>query len=563
MFNFKDDVNLVLCGEAGQGIKTIEAVLIHVFKEAGYHVFSSREYMSRIRGGSNSTQIRVAASPIHSQLERIDMAVLLDQTSWEHLQNRIGSNTLVLAGKGLAPDSAKAHEIDFLGMAKEAGSEIYANIVASAVIYALFDAKKAVFEEYLHKKFKSKGVDIIQANLKAFQMGLSKGQGLKTEKEISVNLKADKSLQENIFLNGSQAIGFGALYGGCNFICSYPMSPSTAVLTFLSRHAKEMEIAVEQAEDEISAVNMAVGADYAGARAMITTSGGGFALMGEGISLAGIMENGIVMHLAQRPGPATGLPTRTEQGDLELALYSGHGEFPRIVLAPSTHQEGISLTAKAFNWAGKFQVPVIILTDQYFLDSSVDIPAYQHQDKIEEHIIESQSDYKRYALTEDGISPQAIPGFGKGLVCADSDEHDEGGRITESMDVRNAMVQKRLKKLQTITSQVPKPLWEGPQDSEIVIISWGSTYPAVSEAVSKTGGNLAHLHYSFLYPLYPKTAELLSSAKKIITIEMNSTGQFAKVLKLYADIKADHQILKYDGIQFYADEIEARLKEIL
>ena len=233
-------------------------------------------------------------------------------------------------------------------------------------------------------------------------------------------------MKTELLLSGSDAISLGALAGGCDYVCGYPMSPSTSVLEKMAAYAKKFDIIVEQVEDEIGVVNMALGAWYAGARALVTTSGGGFALMCEGISLGGMIESPLVLHLAQRPGPATGLPTRTEQGDLDMVLYAGHGDFPRIILAPGTLADGFTLTQKAFNLSAKYQVPVFILTDQFFVDSRYNTPVFDTGDlKVEKHIVKTDKDYKRFSLTKNGISPRGIPGYGSGNVCADSDEHDE------------------------------------------------------------------------------------------------------------------------------------------
>jgi 2-oxoglutarate ferredoxin oxidoreductase subunit alpha len=368
-----------------------------------------------------------------------------------------------------------------------------------------------------------------------------------------------------ILINGAEAVGLGAIAGGCDFVSSYPMSPSTGVLVFLAQHGREFDLIAEQAEDEIAAVNMALGAWYAGARAMVTTSGGGFALMTEGVSLAGMIESPLVVHLAQRPGPATGLPTRTEQGDLDLALYAGHGEFPRIIFAPGSICEAVELTRKAFHLADRFQIPVFVLTDQYLMDShyNLDAPDLSEVD-IARHVIETESGYKRYQLTADGLSPRGIPGFGKGLVCVDSDEHDEAGHITENMEVRVRMADKRLQKLGLLKEEAVEPTLIGPEGSDSIVVCWGSTRHIVEEAVTSLGrDDTAVLHFGQVYPLHSRSSSLLSGAKKVIVVEGNATGQFARILKIYADINADHEILKYDGLPFAADTLARELQEIL
>lgn len=374
-----------------------------------------------------------------------------------------------------------------------------------------------------------------------------------------------QDIQEEILLNGAEAVSLGAISGGCNFISAYPMSPSTGVLIFLSQHAEEFNIIAEQAEDEISAINLALGAWYAGARGMVTTSGGGFALMEEGVSLAGMLELPMVIHLAQRPGPATGLPTRTEQGDLELALYSGHGEFPRIIYAPGGIQDLFYLTQRAFNLADKFQIPVFVLTDQYLMDSYYNTMEFKLTEMdIERYTRKTKKNCKRYQLTKNGISDRGIPGWGEGLVLVDSDEHDEQGRITEDLNLRTKMVDKRLKKFKEIKKDEISPELVGNKEYEVLIVGWGSTYYIVKEALENLKDNrVSFLHFKQVYPLPSETEEYLKKAKKVIVVENNATSQFSKLLKLYTGIEVKHKILKYNGEPFFVEELVGKLEKVI
>jgi 2-oxoglutarate ferredoxin oxidoreductase subunit alpha len=343
------------------------------------------------------------------------------------------------------------------------------------------------------------------------------------------------------------------------------MSPATGVLVYLSGLSKKLGIVTHQAEDEISALNMALGASYAGARAMVTTSGGGFSLMSEALSLAGMTETPIVLHVAQRPGPATGLPTRTEQGDLELVLYAGHGFFPRIILAAGTIEAGIELTHKAFNLADKYQVPVFILTDQYYVDSFYDLKR-MNLDKLvnEYHFVRTEEDYKRYTFTDNGISPRGIPGFGKGLVTVDSDEHDETGRITEDHEIRDKMVDKRKKKLTQIKNDIIPPVFIGEDNYEVLIIGWGSTYNIIAEALRNLKEyRVAFLHFGQVFPLHPIINQYLNKAKFTIVIENNVEGQFCNLIQREICYKIDYKVLKHDGLPFAVEEIESEIKDIL
>jgi 2-oxoglutarate ferredoxin oxidoreductase subunit alpha len=429
----------------------------------------------------------------------------------------------------------------------------------------LFGIELSMAGKYVEKFFSAKSEDIVQKNLVALKKGFDFSAELVKSSKINFEIVEDASVEDQVLLNGAEAVALGAIAGGCNFIASYPMSPSTGVLVFLAKHGKTFDIIAEQAEDEIAAINMGLGAWYAGARAMVTTSGGGFALMTEGVSLAGILESPMVIHLAQRPGPATGLPTRTEQGDLELALYAGHGEFPRIIFAPGKIEDAFSLTQRAFNLADKYQIPVFILTDQYFIDSYYNTAAPDlSKTKIEKQIIRTNKDYRRYEFTKSGISPRGVPGFGAGLIAVDSDEHDAKGHITEDLDLRIRMVDKRLKKGELLKKDNIPPELTGAENYKNLIVCWGSTRNIAEEAVRKLGrDDVALLHFKQVYPLPDETAGYLQKAEKTIIVENNATSQFAKLIKLHTGIDIDEKILKYNGLSFFVEELAEKLKEAL
>jgi len=566
----KNDISIVLCGQAGQGVQTVEYLLARIFKLAGYNVFATKEYMSRVRGGTNSTQLRVSSQPVRAAVERIDILIALDRGAVRHVEKRISRRTIILAeretiGDDFEPAKHKFLDVPFTKTASEIGNKIYSNVVAVGTIAGLFAVDLETVSRYVEKFFSAKSGDVVQENLAAVKRGFELGVDLGNSAKIKFDIRSDPGLKDQVLLNGAEAVALGAIAGGCNFVSSYPMSPSTGVLTFLAGQAKNFGMVVEQAEDEIAAMNMAIGAWYAGAKAMVTTSGGGFALMTEGLSLAGMLESPIVIHLAQRPGPATGLPTRTEQADLELALYAGHGEFPRVILAPGKTEDGFYLTAKAFNLADKYQVPVFILTDQYFVDSYYNTPCFDLPGAdIEKHIIKTGKDYKRYKLTANGVSPRGIPGFGEGLVTVDSDEHDEAGHITEDLDLRNRMVEKRLKKLELLENETLPPELVGPDDYKNLVVCWGSTYNIVGEAVQNLGrSDVAMLHFKQVYPLPGETINYLQNAERIIMVEGNATSQLGKLIKLRTGIDVKDKILKYSGLSFCAEEVTERLNHLL
>lgn len=527
---FNKDINIVIGGEAGQGIETAAEVVAKILHANDFNVFFQTEYMSRIRGGSNSALIKITSDKSPCFSSRIDILFALDSKVFEHLKERISPNTISL-------DLRKR------------------NFYLIGYIVAIFKLELQNCLDFLKNNF----IDYYQdKNITDFREGFSDG-----EKNVYIQIKipANKDVKNKMLISVNNAFGIGCIAGGCNFIPFYPMSPSTFLQAFLTNYSDEFGIISKQVEDEICVINMALGAWYAGARAIACTSGGGFALMCEGVSLAGMIESPIVIHIAQRPGPATGLPTRTEQGDLNLALYSGHGEFPRIIYAPATIKDAFKIGQIAFDMADKFQVPVFVLTDQALLESTYSAEELVLVQNTSKYIVQSISDYKRYELSENSVSPRAIPNYGEGLVCVDSDEHDEKGYITEDFSVREKMVQKRLNKFNLIDKEILEPYFVGENNYRTLIISWGSNFNVIKEAIKDKKGS-ALLHFIQVYPVNKIIMDYVKKAKKLIIIEQNATGEFEKLLKAHFGITFDKKFLKYNGQPFSVEEIQTFLEGI-
>jgi 2-oxoglutarate ferredoxin oxidoreductase subunit alpha len=565
----KKDISIVLCGAAGQGIQTVEHILVRLLQRAGFFVFATKEYMSRVRGGSNSTEIRISSERVSAPVDRVDVLLPFHQDALNHLKARISKETIVIGDrKNICLDCpaevTEFIDIPFAELSEEIGGKLFINIIAAGVILGILNIDMGMVSDFISSFFAKKDEGIVQKNIEAAKLGCQRGKETLESGKVQFALK-NPSVKNDMLLNGAEAVGMGALAGGCDFLSSYPMSPSTGVMTFLSHHMENFGCLVEQAEDEIAAINMALGGSYAGARAMVTTSGGGFALMTEGVSLSGMIETPVVIHIAQRPGPATGLPTRTEQADLELALHAGHGEFPRIIFAPGTLHDAFSLTQKAFNLADKYQIPVFILTDQYFMDTFYSCLPFDPEGlDMQKHIVRTNKDYKRYALTEDGISPRGIPGFGEGLVGVDSDEHDEESHITEDLDLRTRMVDKRLKKMELILSEIIPHEFLGSENYEILCVGWGSTYHVLKEALAELHNeDIALLHFKQVYPLHPGVKDIIEKAKRTIFVENNATSQFGKIIKLNTGYTKGESLLKYNGLPFTVEEIVEGLKKKL
>lgn len=558
----REDLSIVIAGEAGQGIQAIESMLTAFAKRARLHVFATKEYMSRVRGGCNSTEIRLSRRPVSARIGRVDILVALNSSAVAHLGSRIDAETLVIGDKNLIGHESML-DIPFASIAAGMGGAIYANAVAVGALCSLLGMDRASSEGGLRDFFAKKGAAVVEANLAAFSRGYERGDAVLPR--LPIELGADPAVAEEIMVTGAEAVAFGAAAAGCDFVCAYPMSPGTSVLTAMAGMSERLGILVEQVEDEIGAANMALGAWYAGARALVTTSGGGFDLMGEAVSLSGAIETPMVVHIAQRPGPATGLPTRTEQGDLNLAIHAGHGDFPRVVLAPGDLEEGFSLAGLAFEIADRYQSPVFILTDQYYVDSYYTTPSFAPPPAGPARaIVETRKDYLRYALgSPDGISPRGIPGFGEGLVRVDSDEHDEGGYITEDPAMRVSMVEKRLSKAAALRRDILPPRLHGSDNYDILLVGWGSVKMPIQEALAVLDrAEIAYLHFPWVYPLPPRAGEYMAKAKLVIAIEGNATGQFADLLEFETGIRIAQRMLKYDGSQYSVEELVGRISAL-
>lgn len=565
-----DDVSLVLCGQAGSGVQTVEHLLVRLLKAAGYYVFATKEYMSRVRGGQNSTTLRIGSVPVRGNIERIDLLIPLNKGAVAHVHRRLAENTIILCDAevvdaGELPQDVRRVDTPLTQLAKTIGNKIYSNIIAVGLVGALFGVDKTLMAEFIQRRFAKKDKGIIDENLRALDAGVKLGSELAANGTLRFDLKPDPVAAKQMLISGGEAVGLGAIAGGCNFIGAYPMSPSTGLLTFLAQQSERFGIVVEQAEDEIAGINMALGAWYAGARAIASTSGGGFALMTEGLSLGAMIESPLVVHIAQRPGPATGLPTRTEQGDLDLALYAGHGEFARAILAPGTLQEAFELTAYAFTLADRTQCPVFVLTDQYFVDTYYTTNAFDVSSvKVDHQFVKTGKEYQRFEITADGLSQRGIPGYGEGLVVVDSDEHDEAGHITEDLDLRVRMVDKRRSKQQLLEKEAIAPTLWPREDYANLIVCWGSTLPTVQETIQRLGRNdTSVLHFGQLYPVHATAKDLLNRAERVVFAEGNAGGQFAALIKRETGFETPHHIRRYDGLQFTVEGLCEALKDLI
>jgi 2-oxoglutarate ferredoxin oxidoreductase subunit alpha len=546
-----NDLSIFIVGAAGEGIQTIGDVMARSLLRCGVGAFTSKEYESRIRGGNNSYRIRVHGpnAPRHTA----DVVLSLNSTAAEHYTNVLVPGALILGE--LAPGQ-EGIAIPFQSLAKtEFGSPIFANSIAAGALGAVLNLRQDVIEDVIRERFAHVSEEVLQQNVDAVRLGAKRASDSPATRS---SISLDVSDRTYAFVSAHEAIPLAAVAAGCRFMAAYPMSPSTGIMTAFAKDP-ELGVFVVQAEDEIAAINMSLGASAAGARAMTATSGGGFALMVEAVSLAGMSETPLVIVLAQRPGPATGLPTRTAQEDLGFVVHAGHGEFPRAVLAPSDPQDAVHATLRAFDLADRYQMPVLVLTDQFLADSHFSLSTFDiPKDGVSDGLADPESfeTYQRYRITEDGVSPRLALGQSKHVVSIDSDEHTEEGHITEDLvGVRPAMVEKRLEKVRRLQREMSPPRAYRTEDAQTVLLGWGSTQGAIQEAIDllrERGYKMGSLHFTDVWPL-PHVS--LPDGISYWTVEGNATGQFANLLRREWRVRIEGVIGRYDGLPIDAPSI--------
>ncbi len=565
------DLTCLVGGEAGQGVQSTGFILSKVLARGGYHIFADQDYESRVRGGHNFFRIRITTEPIGAIAEKVNILLALDEESIHLHQDKLSTGSIIIYDEGKVNESSNYHlvHLPLKQLAEDkVGNKLMANTVALGAIIGLIDYDLGVLEQVLKERFSKDS----EANIEAARVGYHFTHD-NAQLQSPYKLKSNKD-SEHLLITGNEAIALGAIAAGCKFMAAYPMTPASSIMEYIAAKSHDYGLVMVHAEDEIAAINMVIGASYAGTRAMTATSGSGFCLMVEGLGLAGITETPIVIINAQRPGPATGLPTRTEQSDLEFMLYASHGEFPRAVLAPTTIENNFWITVSAFNLAERYQIPVIILTDQHLASSySTVAPFDLSKVIIDRGTLFSENNrnfasYKRHQITDSGISPRAFPGIGRALTVTDADEHDADGHLTEDAAIRNAMMKKRLRKFNYLNDdEIESVILSGKSQAKITLIGWGSTFGSINEAremLQNKGLDVNHLHFNKLWP-FPaeKLNNILQSTALSFVIENNASGQLAHLIRAETGRSVNGRILKYDGRPFAASDITpAVLKEV-
>jgi len=562
--------------QAGAGVMVTGRMLGRCFTRGGYSVLAYPEYPSLIRGGHNVFQIRISDNGVSSPITKCDVLLALNKDAVFYHKDAVVDGGVIVYDEKIDISKFKLGKkvgkvaLPIGKLLEKAGAdEKMTNAVEIGATLAAIDYPIEIFEGVLRDEFGRKGEAVVKKNIAAAKAGYdfvkSKTKPITSVKPISEKRK--------MLIGGNEALALGAVKGGMKFYAAYPMTPASTILHYLIAKERDFNIVVKQTEDEIAAMNYAVGANFAGVRAATGTSGGGFALMTEALGLAAESETPVVVFLAQRGGPSTGMPTWTEQGDLRFALHASQGDFLRCVIAPGDINECFSLAAEAFNIAEKYQIPVIVISDKFLSESYLSTDGFDEKIKVERGKIANSlpalppnTRYKRYEITKDGVSPRPFPGTPNGMHVASSYEHDETGYSSENFAMRKEQVDKRARKEEHLLKELPAPAAYGEKNADVTLITWGSMKLPALEALHrfKQEGIKANLvHFAYVYPLdEKKVKEILGKAKHTVLLENNSTGQFAGMLKQYCGWEPDFLMLKYTGRPLYAEEVVGEVKKL-
>jgi len=574
----KTDFALAIGGAAGQGIATPGNILARMFVRRGLHLYAYNAYQSIIRGGHIFLTIRVSDQELDNHGDKLDILLCLNQDTMNRHLGLMGADSRVIFNSdtikpGDPAEGAHLCPMPIAEITNKSRNKLAQNTVALGVMNFLLGIDFKDLENALTMQFKRKGQEVVDENLAVARAGFDHA---KANFEPFTNT-APRGSKPLAVWTGNEALAMGGAAAGVKFYCAYPMSPASGVLHWMAKNARELGIMVRQIEDEIGVANMAIGAAHTGCRSMCATSGGGFALMTEAVGSAGMMEIPVVFINVQRAGPSTGVPTKTEQGDLWQMLGASQGDFERFIVAPINALDAFNTVPELFNLVDRCQCPGIVLSDLLISEGtfSVDPDDINMHPKIDrgELILEpSKTDsYMRYKMTDSGISPRAVPGLEGFVHVVATDEHDEdGGLISDEFTnphKRRKMVEKRARKFKDIADDIAPPQLEGPEEADVTLIGWGSTYGVIKEAVEQLkeqGVTANHLPIKWIVPFHTQAiTDILSRSKKSIIVENNFSGQFFRYLRSETGITVDGNIRKYDGEPFVPHHIvEGVLEEL-
>jgi len=569
-----EDLNWAIGGEAGDGIDSTGKIFAQALSRAGRHVFTSKDFASRIRGGYTAYKIRTSVDRVESVVDRLDILIALTERTIHENEDELHEGSVIIYDGERStmqdvevPEGTHAMTVPLKRLAEDAGGAIMRNVVALGAACEVANFPIENLDEALAKRFGDKGEAIIENNEQAARLGQ---EYVAENYDLDTDYDLETTDNDYVLLNGDEAIGMGAIAAGCRFYSGYPITPATDVMEYLTGRIEQYGGAVVQAEDELSAVNMALGAARAGARSMTATSGPGIDLMTETFGLVATTETPLVICDVMRSGPSTGMPTKQEQGDLNMLLYGGHGEVPRFVVAPTTVSECFWKTVEAFNLAEQYQTPVFLVSDlalavteQTFPPEAFDMDEVEIErgNVVEEDDVDSwldeQGRFQPHFPTADGVSPRAFPGTTDGAHMTTGLEHDSLGRRTEEEEVRVEQVDKRNRKVQTAKEAEDWDYREfGDPDADTLVISWGSNEGAMREALEfleEDGHDVRFISVPYLFPR-PDLTDEVEAAEDVVVVECNATGQFADVLE-HDVLERVERINKYTGVRYKADEL--------
>lgn len=570
------DLHILIVGQAGQGVQLAGEFLARSLVRGGYHVLATQSVMSRIRGGHNFCRLRVSDQPVLADGAPVSLVVALDaQLARLHYADA-DERAVVLADDSVElPREEKLQlvQVPLRRLAIGNGGELMMNSVAVGAALALLDHEFDTLAGVVEDELSPRGGGLVGRNIESAQAGFELMRARARHGTVG-RLPSRAGEPGRLLITGAEALALGAVVGGAGLAAGYPMSPATPVLESLAAWSADTGMIVEQVEDEIAAVNLAIGSSFAGRLGLVATAGGGLALMSEALSLAGMTETPVVLLVGMRPGPATGLATRTAQADLLFAVHAGHGEFPRVVLAPGDAAEAIDSVVRAARLAWEFQTPTIVLFDQFLADASWTIspPELGVPVRLDPGVGSGPRGgvpygYRRYEITGTGVSPRLLPGTRNQLVYADSDEHTDEGHITESASVREGMVDKRNRKLGGIASATKPPAIDRQPDAEGVVVTFGTTNGVVAEAIDRlrtSGRSLTAIAICDVWP-FPRSAvlEAVGRTQRVVTVEGNYTGQLAQLLGQECQLRVAGTVRRFDGRPFGVDEVEDGIRRIL
>jgi len=577
-----NEVTVGIGGAAGDGIDKSGDTLAKSCSRSGLHAYAFNSYQSVIRGGHIWLKLRVGEEKVQTQGDHLNALIALNQDSIERHAPSVESGGAILFNADKLKVNIPIRDnvltvplpVSQLTKPFPPAAPVMQNTVALGALVFLLGMEFEITKEVLGDTFKHKGQGVIDQNVGVARAGYDYAK----EHFVPLGYKWTFSRKRRPFLTGNEALSIGAVAAGCRFYSAYPMTPASGILTWMADHADRCGVVVKQMEDELAVANVAIGAGYAGTRAMCATSGGGFALMTEAIGMAGMIEAPVVFVEVQRGGPSTGIPTKTEQADLNQVYGASQGDFPRAIIAPTNTRDCFDSAVESFNLADKYQLPVIIITDLQLSEhpETVDPEFFPSKVPIDRGEIVSEwkatdGKFKRYQFTKSGVSPRALPGTAETMYTAATDDHDETGVLISDVfcnsAVRRKVAEKRMKKMDLVLRDLPAPKLEGKAGAEVTLIGWGSSEGVIREAVQQlnaSGLSANNIQFKYLLPFHSKEAiELLKNCKRTICVEMNSTGQFARHLRAETGHSVSAQILKYDGEPFEPGDVAAQVRAIV